>query len=184
MQSTATHLMPEDQSKMEPFDYNEKAPLDVRSDPPSEDSNQTTLARFWHSSTFDKLWVLTHVPALFSCCLVVIGSSGAYFMSDYVNCDGNNPYSQALLSGMYAMLLCMNACLYAHHLREAGKELDGSNTLSPQARLTRRRRMPVLLLALAAGQYLAALASGLVAYRTSRAPLGVGFVGVVAFIGM
>lgn len=105
-------------------------------------------------------------------------------MSDYVNCDGYSPYSQALLSGMYAMLLCMNSYLYAQHLRDAGKELDSPNTLSPQARQTRRQRIPVMLCALAAGQYIAAVASGLAAYRTSRAPLNVGFVSVAAFVGM
>lgn len=105
-------------------------------------------------------------------------------MSDYVNCDGRSPYSQAWLSGMYAMLLCMNSYLYAHHLREVGKELDGPNALGPQARQTRRRRIPVMLSALAVGQYIAAVASGLAAYRTSRAPLNVGFTCVAAFIGM
>lgn len=105
-------------------------------------------------------------------------------MSDYVDCDGNSPYSQALLSGLYAMLLCMNGYLYAHHLREAGLELDSSTTLSPITRHTRRQRIPILLSGLALGQYLAAVTTGLAAYRTSRAPLDVGFVSVAAFVGM
>jgi len=184
MQSKANHPITEHQSEMEPTYQNEKAPPDAPINSPAQDTNETTLARFRNLSTFDKLWHLTQVPALLSCVLLVIGSSIAYFMSDYVNCDGNSPYSQALLSGMYAMLLCMNAYLYAHHLREAGKELDGSNTLSPQARHTRRQRIPIWLSGLAAGQYLAAVANGLAAYRTSRAPLDVGFVCVAAFIGM
>ena len=41
-----------------------------------------------------------------------------------------------------------------------------------------------MLSALAVGQYIAAVASGLAAYRTSRAPLDVGFTCVAAFIGM
>lgn len=169
---------------MEPMDYNEKAASAVQSNPPEQESKESALTQFWHLSTFDKLWHMTQVPAVVSCLLVVIGSSCAYFMSEYVNCDGNSPYSQAFLSGLYAMLLCMNSYLYAHHLREAGKELDSSNTLSPQARQTRRRRIPVMLSGLAAGQYIAAVASGLIAYRTSRAPLDVGFVCIAAIIGM
>lgn len=165
------------------MDYNEKASLAAQINPPAQESKESALTRFWHSSTFDKLWHLTQIPALLSCVLVAIGSSSAYFMSDYVNCDGRSPYSQAFLSGLYAMLLSMNAYLYAHHLREAGKELDSSNNLSPQTRQTRRQRVPVMLVALAAGQYLAAVAMGLAAYRTSRAQLDIGFVCVAAFIG-
>lgn len=184
MQSNASHPITEHQSEMEPTDHNEKALPNASSNATAQDTNQTALARFRNLSTFDKLWHLTQVPALLSCFLIVISSGCAYFMSDDVNCDGNSPYSQALLSGMYAMLLCMNAYLYAHHLRDAGKELDGSNTLSPQAKQTRRRRIPVFLSGLAAGQYLAAVANGLAAYRTSRAPLDVGFVCAAAFVGM
>lgn len=169
---------------MDPTDYNGKASWAPQSNSTGEEPKETALARFWHSSAFDKLWHLTQVPALLSCGLVVAGSSCAYFMSDYVNCDGRSPYSQAFMSGMYAMLLSMNAYLYAHHLREAGKELSGLDTLSPQVRQTRRQRIPVMLVALATGQYLAAVATGLAAYRTSRAPLDVGFVCIVAFIGM
>ncbi|GAB7336253.1 hypothetical protein MBLNU13_g09012t1 [Cladosporium sp. NU13] len=169
---------------MEPMYHKEKASPAIQSNPPTQEPKKSAFAQSWNSSTSDKLWHLTQVPALLSCVLLVIGSSCAYFMSDYVNCDGYNPYSQALMSGMYAMLLCMNSYLYAHHLREAGKELDSPNTLSPQARQTRRRRIPVLLSALAVGQYIAAVASGLAAHRTSRAPLNVGFVSVAAFIGM
>jgi hypothetical protein len=168
---------------MDSTDYNEKVSTDAPSNPPAQDTNETTLAGFRNLSTFDKLWHLTQVPVLLSCVLLVTGSSIAYFMSDYVDCDGNSPYSQALLSGMYAMLLCMNSYLYAHHLREAGKELEGSNTHSPQARQTRRQRIPIMLSGLAVGQYLAAVANGLAAYRTSRAPLNVGFVCVAAFVG-
>jgi hypothetical protein len=169
---------------MEQMGYNEKASPAVQSNAPVQESKESAVKQFWYSSTSDKLWHLTQVPALLSCILLVVGSSCAYFMSDYVNCDGYSPYSQALLSGMYAMLLCMNSYLYAHHLRDAGKELDSPNTLSPQARQTRRQRIPVMLCALAAGQYIAAVASGLAAYRTSRAPLNVGFVSVAASIGM
>lgn len=169
---------------MEPMGYNEKASLAVQSNAPVQESKESAVKQFWYSSTSDKLWHLTQVPALLSCILLVIGSSCAYFMSDYVNCDGYSPYSQALLSGMYAMLLCMNSYLYAHHLRDAGKELDSPSALSPQTRQTRRQRIPVMLSALAAGQYIAAVASGLAAYRTSRAPLNVGFVSVAAFVGM
>lgn len=184
MQPTANHPIAKNQSEMEPMDYNEKIPPAVQSNPPVQETKATALVQFWHLSAFDKLWHLTQVPALLSCFLVVIGSSCAYFMSEYVNCDGNSPYSQSLLSGMYAILLCMNSYLYAHHLREAGRELDSSNTLSPQAKQTRRQRIPVMLSGLAAGQYLAAVATGLAAYRTSRAPLDVGFVCVASFVGM
>jgi hypothetical protein len=184
MQSTAKFSMAKSQSETEPMDYSEKAAPAVQSVPPVQESKDSTLTHFWHLSTFDKLWHLTQVPAMISCFLVVIGSSRAYFMSEYVNCDGNSPYSQAFLSGLYAMLLCMNSYLYAHHLREAGKELDSSNTLSPQARQTRRQRIPAMLSGLAAGQYLAAVATGLATYRTSRAPLDVGFVWVVSSVGM
>ena len=184
MQSTANHPIAKSQSGMEPMDHNEKAASAAQSNPPVQEPKESTLTHFWHLSTFDKLWHMTQVPAVMSCLLVVIGSSCAYFMSEYVNCDGNSPYSQAFLSGLYAMLLCMNSYLYAHHLREAGKELDGPNNLSPQAKQTRRQRIPVMLSGLAAGQYIAAIASGLVAYRTSRAPLDVGFVCIAAVIGM
>jgi hypothetical protein len=183
VQSTASHLIAENRNEMDSTVCNEKPPTDAPSNPPAQDRNETPLAHFRSLSMFDELWHLTQVPALLFCVLLVIGSSIAYFMSDYVNCDGNSPYSQALLSGIYAMLLCMNAYLYAHHLREAGKELDGSNTLSPQARQTRRQRIPIWLSGLAVGQYLAAVANGLAAYRTSRAPLNVGFVCVAAFVG-
>jgi hypothetical protein len=183
-QSTDNQLTADNQSEMEPMEYNEKGSPAVQSDPPVQESTESAVKQFWHSSTSDRLWHLSQVPALLSCILVVISSGCAYFMSDYVNCDGRSPYSQAWLSGMYAMLLCMNSYLYAHHLREAGKELDGPNALGPQARQTRRRRIPVMLSALAVGQYIAAVASGLAAYRTSRAPLNVGFTCVAAFIGM
>ena len=169
---------------MDPTGCNEKASPAVQSNPPSQDPTQTAFARFRQSSSSDRLWHLTQVPALFFSFLVIISSSFAYFTSEAMNCDGNSPYSQALLSGVYALLLCLNSYLYGHRLREAGKELDSSNTLSPQARQTRRQRLPVLLAGLAGGQYLAAVAVGLAAYRTSRAPLEVGFVCVAAFVGM
>ena len=170
-------------SGTEPTDYNEKASPAAQGNPPVQEPKESALARFWHSSTPDKIWHLTQVPALFSSIVLVIGSSSAYFMSDDVNCDGKSPYSRALLSGMYAMLLCMNSYLYAHQLREAGKELDSPNAFSPPARHLRRKRIPIMLSVLAAGQYLAAVATGLAAYRTSRAPLDIGFVCVTAFIG-
>ena len=125
---------------MEPMGYNEKASPAVQSNAPVQESKESAVKQFWYSSTSDKLWHLTQVPALLYCILLVICSSCAYFMSDYVNCDGYSPYSQALLSGMYAMLLCMNSYLYAHHLRDDGKELDSPNALSPQTRRTRRQR--------------------------------------------
>ena len=170
---------------MDPTGYNEKASSPaVQSNPPSQDPTETAFARFQHSSTSDKLWHSTQVPAVFSSLLVIFSSSYAYFTSEATNCDGNSPYSQALLSGVYALLLCLNSYLYTHRLREAGEELDSSNTLSPQTRQTRRRRIPVLLAGLAGGQYLAAVAVGLAAYRTLRAPLEVGSVCVAAFVGM
>lgn len=183
-QSKANQVIANNHSKMEPTDHNEKASPSVQSNPPVQKSKMSVVKHFWHAPTSDKLWHLSQVPALLSCILVVISSGYAYFMSDYVNCDGESPYSQAYLSGMYAMLLCVNSYLHAHHLRDAGKELDRSNTLSPQARQTRRHRIPVMLSALAVGQYIAVVASGLSAYRTSRAPLDVGFTCVAAFIGM
>lgn len=184
MQSNISRSVSGNQSKLNPTDHSEKASQAAQSNPPVQESRESALIHFWRSSTFDKLWHLTQTPALLSCFLVVIGSSCAYFMSDYVNCDGRSPYSQAFLSGLYAMLLSMNAYLCAHHLREAGKELDSSSTLSSQARQTRRQRIPILLSGLALGQYLAAVTAGLAAYRTSRAPLDVGFVSMAAFVGM
>lgn len=169
---------------MESMDHNEKASPAAQSDPPVQAFKESAVKQFWHSSTSDKIWHLTQVPALVSCIVVVIAGGCAYFTSDYVDCDGYSPYSRAFLSGMYAMLLCMNSYLYAHHLRDAGKELDSPNILSPRARQTRRKRIPILLSVIAVGQYIAAVVSGLAAYRTSRAPLNVGFVSVASFIGM
>lgn len=175
--------MCKDETKHGTLEYNEKAPPAPESKSPVNDTKDMTLARFRALSTFDKLWVLTQALALLCCFLVAVGGGCAYFTSDLVNCDGNSPYSQALFSGLQATLLCINGWLYAYHLRRAGKDLNSPDTLSLQARRRRRQRIPLLLAFVAVGQYLAAVAVGLVAHRTSRAPLGLGFVCIVASVG-
>lgn len=163
---------------------NEKMPPTPQSDAPVTDTNELTLARFRKQSAFGKLWVSAHglVTACSFC--VAIGSACFYFASKVHDCDGYSPYSRAFLSGLAALFLCLYAWFHSYQLRRLAKALNGDNTWSLQARQTRRQRIPIFLAITAAFQYLAALAQGSVAYRTSRAPMGLGFLNILAAVGM
>jgi hypothetical protein len=185
MQSPVDFAMYEHGRKPDTPSQTETAqPAAPQDNPPIHDAKELTLARFRQQSIPDKLWVLTQAAALLFCLIVTIISGCAYFPSDFKNCDDNNPYAQAFLSGMYSTLLCMMAWTYAYSLRRAGKELVNSHALSFQTRQRRRQRIPILLNVVAMGQFLAAVSNGLAAYRTSRAPLNVGFTSLAALVGM
>jgi hypothetical protein len=184
MQSTIDHQMIETKSETGPPNCSEEAPPAPQDNPPIHDMKELTLARFQEQSPSDQLWVLTQAAALLSCLLITIIGGCAYFTSDFKNCDDNNPYAQAFLSCMQAMLLCMIAWTYAYQLRRAGKELVNSHALSFQTRQRRRQRVPILLHVVAIGQFLAAVSNALAAYRTSRAPLSIGVTCIAASVGV
>ena len=184
MQSTIDHQKVETKGEVDPPNCSEEAPRAHQDNPPIHDIKELTLARFQQQSPSDQLWVLTQAAALLSCLLVIIISGCAYFTSNFKNCDDNNPYAQAFLSGLQAMLLCMMAWTYAYQLRRAGKEYLNSHALSFQTRQRRRQRVPILLHVVAIGQFLAAVSNGLAAYRTSRAPLSIGITCVAASVGV
>ena len=184
MQPAMNDQMIDHQSDMDPASLNEKTPTAPKDNPPIHDTKELTLARFRQQSPSDKLWVLTQAAALLCCLLVTIISACAYFTSDFKDCDNNSPYGQAFLSGTYSTLLCMMAWTYSYQLRRTGKELVSSHALSLETKQRRSQRIPILLNVISIGQFLAALSNGLAAYRTSRAPLSVGFACVAALIGV
>jgi hypothetical protein len=173
-----------DQNDSNDMDHNEKAQPAPSNEAPLTDTEEIKAAHFHQLSAFDKLWVSTQASALFCSFVLIIGGGGMYFTSDYVNCDNNSPYSRALMSGMYAMLLCMYAWLCTYQLRKTDQALDVPNTLSLEAKHRRRQRIPVFMASTAVAQYLAALTYALAAYRTSRGPLGVNVVSVAAATGL
>lgn len=162
----------------------EKMTPTPQGDAPVTDTNELTLARFRKQSDLGKIWVSAHGLATTCSFCVAIGSAGFYFASEARDCDGYSPYSRAFLSGLAAFFLCLYAWLWSYKLRRLAKTLDGDNTWSPQARQIRRQRIPIFFAVSAAFQYLAALAQGSIAYRTSRAPLGLGFLNILAITGM
>jgi lysozyme family protein len=173
-----------DQNDMNDMNHNEKAQPAPSNEAPLTDTDDIKAAHFHQLSAFEKLWVSTQASALFCSFVLIIGGGGMYFTSDYVNCDNNSPYSRALMSGMYAMLLCMYAWLCAYRLRKTEQALNAPNTLSLEAKYRRRQRIPAFMASTAAAQYLAALTYGLTAYRTSRGPLDFNVVSVAAAIGL
>ena len=169
--------------KTETLDDSEKSsptPQNVSRIPNSKD---LTLTRLRQLPASDRLWILTQAMALLCSLLVTIASGCAYYTSDFKNCDNINPYAQAFMSCIYTTLLCIISWHYAYLLRAAARDIVSLHTLSLQAKQKRRQRIPILLNAVATGQYLAALTNGLAAYRTSRVPLGVGSVCLVASVG-
>jgi hypothetical protein len=179
-QYEAIPMPPSTQSNMNDMDHNEKASPAPSNKTPLTDEEDIKLSHFCQLSAFDKLWFSTKASAFLCSLVVIFGGGGMYFTSDYVNCDNNSPYSRALISGIYAMVLCMYAWLSAYMLRKSEQALNAPNTLSLEARHRRRQRIPDFMASTAAAQYLAALAYGLAAYRTSRGPLGVNVVSVAA----
>lgn len=174
-----------DQSEMDAHDFNEKTSSAPQPEAPStEKEDDIKFAHFHELSRPDKLWVSTQASAFLCSVAIIFGGGGMYFTTDLVNCDDHNPYSQALVSGLYAMVLSMYAWLATWTLRRLDQKLNAPNFLSLGARQRRKQRIPIFLAFAASGQYLAALIHGLVAYRTSRAPLGWNPVYIVASIGM
>lgn len=173
-----------EQHEMDAPNFIEKTPSAPQPEASStEKEDDVKLAHFHELSPFDKLWVSTQVSAFVCSLAIILGGGGMYFTTDLVNCDGHSPYSQALVSGLYAMVLGMYAWLSAWMLRRTDQKLNVQNSLSLAARQRRRQRIPIFLAFAASGQYVAALIHGLVAYRTSRAPLGWNPVYIVATIG-
>jgi hypothetical protein len=173
-----------DQNEMTDMDHNEKAPPAAINKAPLTDEEDIEFAHFHQLSAFDKLWVSTKASALLCSLVVIFGGGGMYFTSDYVNCDNNSPYARALISGLYAMVLCTYAWICAYRLRKSEQALNAPNSLSLEAKHRRRQRIPAFMASTAAAQYLAALTYGLIAYRTSGGPLGVNVVSIAAAAGL
>lgn len=134
---------------------------------------------------FDNLWESTHFYTLPLSALVVMTSSGVFLISDYVDCDGHSPYGQAALSGLYTFALFVYMWIYAANLLTVSKELERRISWSLEVKQRRRRRVSFWLAIVACGQYLAAVAFGLSAFRTFRAPLGLlGLAPIVAALTM
>lgn len=132
---------------------------------------------------FENVWEFTHFYTLPCSVCVVIVSSGVFLISDYVDCDGNSPYGQAALSGLYTFALFVYLWISAANLLTASKDLDRRSPWSLKTKHRRRQRVSFWLAIVACGQYLAAITFGLSAYRTFRAPLGLlGLVPIAAVL--
>lgn len=182
MKFTADHNF----ANMDFAESNEKSPSAPQSHAPPymADTTKLPLPTPLKQSKFDNLWHGMHICAMACSVLVILSSACLYFTSDVHDCDNYSPYSRALLSGLAALGLSAYAYLCAYQSRETSRTLDGSISWSSQARQRRRQRIPIFFVITVAGQCLAALALGMAAYRTSRAPLGLGIVNVLAAVGM
>lgn len=155
--------------------------LPARTEPAATDLQQLTYARFKRLRVVDKQWVLAQGLATLFSALVAIASILAWiFTPRHRNCDGFSPFSRALLSAFYSFAICIFTWSFAYELRVLGKKLDGPNPWTLEERRTRRGRGSICLIVIAACQVLSAIIQCLTAYRTSKEPLGLGAVPVVA----
>lgn len=135
-------------------------------------SQSSPLDRIEQQAKFDKLWDTIYLSTLLCGMAVMLTGFSVYFLSDFKDCDGRSPYGQASLSALYTFALCAHLWIYANHLLSAIRDFEVPGSLNPQARQRRGRRIPVLLVIVASGQFYAATAFALSAYRTFVAPWG------------
>lgn len=144
--------------------------------PPSQPSSPGSK----QTSGLEKQWKTTQILASFCCFLSFFVSARAFWNSNYRNCDNVNPYGQSYRAGLYSGCMCVFVHAFSYGTLSASKTVSGNVSLTVEAQQRRTIRMPVIVRAAAFVQVVAAAMNALAAYRTSRVPLGLGHVPLVA----